>query len=147
MSLISRSSHPSTEAAQPLDRAARLSETQDELTLLSRGRETIVRVTGGMKVKSDRDESSPYAAMLAAQDAAAKCKEHGINALHIKIRGIGGEFQVDFYPIPLSGHKVDRVRGRHWKQDAGPRRPGRPSCPGSFWHQNWTHRGCDAGPI
>lgn len=32
------------------------------------GRETIVRVTGGMKVKADRDESSPYAAMLAAQE-------------------------------------------------------------------------------
>jgi small subunit ribosomal protein S14e len=45
-----------------------------------------------MKVKSDRDESSPYAAMLAAQDAAARCKEHGINALHIKIRGTGGIF-------------------------------------------------------
>merc|ERR1711924_489263 len=29
------------------------------------GRETMVRVTGGMKVKADRDESSPYAAMLA----------------------------------------------------------------------------------
>jgi ribosomal protein S11 len=38
------------------------------------GRETIVRVTGGMKVKADRDEASPYAAMLAAQDVAAKCK-------------------------------------------------------------------------
>lgn len=35
------------------------------------GRETMVRVTGGMKVKADRDESSPYAAMLAAQDVAA----------------------------------------------------------------------------
>ncbi|KAF9283743.1 ribosomal protein S14, S11, partial [Linnemannia elongata] len=32
------------------------------------GRETISRVTGGMKVKADRDEASPYAAMLAAQD-------------------------------------------------------------------------------
>lgn len=31
------------------------------------GRETVVRVTGGMKVKADRDEASPYAAMLAAQ--------------------------------------------------------------------------------
>ena len=29
---------------------------------------------GGMKVKADRDESSPYAAMLAAQDVAARCK-------------------------------------------------------------------------
>jgi small subunit ribosomal protein S14e len=47
-------------------------------------------VTGGMKVKADRDESSPYAAMLAAQDVAARCKELGINALHIKIRATGG---------------------------------------------------------
>ncbi|KFA65477.1 hypothetical protein S40285_00499 [Stachybotrys chlorohalonatus IBT 40285] len=56
----------------------------------SSGRETITRVTGGMKVKADRDESSPYAAMLAAQDVAARCKELGINALHIKIRATGG---------------------------------------------------------
>merc|ERR1719355_259604 len=50
------------------------------------GRETLIRVTGGMKVKADRDESSPYAAMLAAQDVAARCKELGITALHIKLR-------------------------------------------------------------
>jgi hypothetical protein len=30
--------------------------------------------TGGMKVKADRDESSPYAAMLASQDVAVRCK-------------------------------------------------------------------------
>merc|ERR1712204_163026 len=54
------------------------------------GRETIVRVTGGMKVKADRDESSPYAAMLAAQDVAARCKDLGISALHIKLRATGG---------------------------------------------------------
>ena len=54
------------------------------------GRETIVRVTGGMKVKADRDESSPYAAMMAAQDVAARCKELGINAIHVKMRAIGG---------------------------------------------------------
>lgn len=54
------------------------------------GRETLVRVTGGMKVKADRDEASPYAAMLAAQDVAAKCKTLGITALHIKIRATGG---------------------------------------------------------
>ena len=54
------------------------------------GSETIVRVTGGMKVKADRDESSPYAAMLAAQDVAEKCKSLDINALHIRIRATGG---------------------------------------------------------
>ena len=54
------------------------------------GRETIVRVTCGMKVKADRDEASPYAAMLAAQDVVVRCKEVGINALHIKLRATGG---------------------------------------------------------
>lgn len=43
-----------------------------------------------MKVKSDRDEPSPYAAMLASQDVAARCLKLGVTALHIKIRGTGG---------------------------------------------------------
>jgi small subunit ribosomal protein S14e len=47
-----------------------------------------------MKVKADRDESSPYAAMLAAQDVATRCKELGINALHIKIRATGGRLTI-----------------------------------------------------
>ncbi|VEL41022.1 unnamed protein product [Protopolystoma xenopodis] len=54
------------------------------------GAETIVRVTGGMKAKADRDESTPYAAMLAAQDVAERCKQLGITALHVRIRAIGG---------------------------------------------------------
>ena len=43
-----------------------------------------------MKVKADRDEASPYAAMLAAQDVAGMCKERGITALHVKLRATGG---------------------------------------------------------
>src|ERR1700753_2961563 len=45
---------------------ASFNDTFVHITDLS-GRETIARVTGGMKVKADRDEASPYAAMLAAQ--------------------------------------------------------------------------------
>merc|ERR1711883_25320 len=69
---------------------ASFNDTFVHVTDLS-GRETLVRVTGGMKVKADRDESSPYAAMLAAQDVAQRCKELGISAVHIKIRGTGGQ--------------------------------------------------------
>merc|ERR1712162_18077 len=54
------------------------------------GKETISRSSGGMKVESDRDESSPYAAMLAAQDAAERCRISGINCIHIKLRATGG---------------------------------------------------------
>lgn len=54
------------------------------------GKETIARITGGMKVKVDRDESSPYAAMLAAQDVTEKAKARGITAVHVRIRAMGG---------------------------------------------------------
>lgn len=81
------------------------------------GRETIVRVTGGMKVKADRDESSPYAAMLAAQDVAAKCKELGINALHVKLRATGGNgpktpgpgAQAALRALARAGMKIGRI--------------------------------------
>ena|SRR2546423_3118561 len=57
-------------------------------------------IVGGMKVKADRDESSPYAAMLAAQDVATRCKELGITALHIKIRATGGTSLPLLIPFP-----------------------------------------------
>ncbi len=43
---------------------------------------SLTRVTGGMKVKADRDEASPYAAMLAAQDVAEKVKVSRVRYLH-----------------------------------------------------------------
>ena len=57
---------------------ASFNDTFVHVTDLS-GKETIIRVTGGMKVKADRDESSPYAAMLAAQDVADRCKAVRLN--------------------------------------------------------------------
>lgn len=68
---------------------ASFNDTFVHITDLS-GRETLCRVTGGMKVKADRDEASPYAAMLAAMDAAGKAKDLGVTAVHIKIRATGG---------------------------------------------------------
>ncbi|KAG9019270.1 ribosomal protein S14, S11 [Tulasnella sp. 427] len=81
------------------------------------GRETITRVTGGMKVKADRDESSPYAAMLAAQDVAVRCKEIGITALHVKLRATGGTgtktpgpgAQSALRALARSGMKIGRI--------------------------------------
>ena len=54
------------------------------------GAETISKASGGMIVKVDREEGSPYAAMQAAFKAAERAKEIGITALHIKIRAPGG---------------------------------------------------------
>ncbi|GJM85170.1 hypothetical protein PR202_ga01598 [Eleusine coracana subsp. coracana] len=72
---------------------------------------------GGMKVKADRDESSPYAAMLASQDVAQRCKELGITALHIKLRATGGNktktpgpgAQSALRALARSGMKIGRI--------------------------------------
>lgn len=68
---------------------ATFNDTFIHVTDLS-GRETYARVTGGMKVKADREESSPYAAMMAAQDVYTRLRELGVTAIHIKLRGKGG---------------------------------------------------------
>ena len=54
------------------------------------GSETISKSSGGMVVKSDRMESSPTAAMMAAKMAAEGALEKGINGIHVKIRAVGG---------------------------------------------------------
>ena len=80
-------------------------------------RETIARVTGGMKVKADRDEASPYAAMLAAQDVAERCRVLGITALHVRLRATGGNktktpgpgAQSALRALARSGIKIGRI--------------------------------------
>jgi len=54
------------------------------------GAETIARTCGGMFVKADRLQSSPYAAMRAAAQAATVAQDKGITAIHIKVRAPGG---------------------------------------------------------
>lgn len=81
------------------------------------GSETIAKITGGMKVKAQRDEGSPYAAMLAAQDVTAKILGRGIKVLHFKLRGAGGVkpmalgpgAQVAIRTLIRGGLKVGRI--------------------------------------
>jgi small subunit ribosomal protein S11 len=54
------------------------------------GAETITKCTGGMVVKAAKDESSPYAAMRAAEKVAEIAKEKGIDGIHVKVRAPGG---------------------------------------------------------
>lgn len=54
------------------------------------GTETITTTSGGMMVKSDRMESSPTAAMMAAKRAAETALDKGITGLHVKVRAPGG---------------------------------------------------------
>ena len=52
--------------------------------------ETIAMVSGGMVVKNDRDQASPYAAMKAADMVSEALKEKEITDLIIKVRAPGG---------------------------------------------------------
>ena len=54
------------------------------------GAETISFSSGGRHVTADRYESSPYAAMKSAVAAAQAAESKGINALHIRVRAVGG---------------------------------------------------------
>ena len=54
------------------------------------GAETVSFSSGGRHVTADRYESSPYAAMKSAVSAADTAKSKGINALHIRVRAVGG---------------------------------------------------------
>jgi small subunit ribosomal protein S11 len=54
------------------------------------GTETLAVASGGMMVKSDRMESSPTAAMMAAKRAAEMARDKGIGGLHVKVKAPGG---------------------------------------------------------
>ncbi|MDR2855816.1 MAG: 30S ribosomal protein S11 [Methanomicrobiales archaeon] len=53
------------------------------------GAETIAKSSGGIVVKQDRNQSSPYAAMQMAANIAQVAKEKGIVGIHVKVRAPG----------------------------------------------------------
>jgi len=54
------------------------------------GTETLAVGSGGMVVKSDRMESSPTAAMIAAKKAAQIAMDKGVTGIHVRIKAPGG---------------------------------------------------------
>ncbi|MFH1390686.1 MAG: 30S ribosomal protein S11 [Candidatus Diapherotrites archaeon] len=54
------------------------------------GSETIAKCSGGMVVKAQHKEGSPYAAMKVAEIVAEKAREKGIDEVIVKVRGQGG---------------------------------------------------------
>ena len=53
------------------------------------GAETIAKSSGGIVVKQDRNQSSPYAAMQMVANIAQAAKEKGIVGVHVKVRAPG----------------------------------------------------------
>jgi small subunit ribosomal protein S11 len=96
------------------------------------GAETIARASGGMFVKADRMESSPYAAMRSASAAAEVAKDKGITAIHIKVRAPGGAgprtpgpgAQAAIRALARAGLRIGRIEEVTPIPHDGTRRPG-----------------------
>jgi len=96
------------------------------------GAETIARTSGGMFVKADRMESSPYAAMRSASAAAEIAKDKGITAIHIKVRAPGGSgprtpgpgAQAAIRALARAGFRIGRIEEVTPIPHDGTRRPG-----------------------
>lgn len=84
------------------------------------GAETVAFSSGGRHVKADRFESSPYAAMKSAIVVADAAKAKGINAIHIKVRAVGGTgsrtpgpgAQAAIRALARSGFRIGRIEDR-----------------------------------
>lgn len=96
------------------------------------GAETIARASGGMVVKADRMESSPYAAMRAASLAADIARDKGVTAIHIKVRAPGGAgprtpgpgAQAAIRALARAGFRIERIEEVTPVPHDGTRRPG-----------------------
>jgi small subunit ribosomal protein S11 len=96
------------------------------------GAETIARTSGGMVVKADRMESSPYAAMRAASLAADVARDKGVTAIHIQVRAPGGAgprtpgpgAQAAIRALARAGFRIERIEEVTPVPHDGTRRPG-----------------------
>ncbi|HID60895.1 MAG TPA: 30S ribosomal protein S11 [Hadesarchaea archaeon] len=96
------------------------------------GAETVARCSGGMIVKADREESSPYAAMQAAMRAAEEAMDKGFSGVHIKVRAPGGSgsktpgpgAQAAIRALARAGLRIGRIEDATPIPHDGTRKPG-----------------------
>jgi small subunit ribosomal protein S11 len=96
------------------------------------GAETISKSSGGMVVKQDRNESSPYAAMQLATSVAEQARDKGIVGVHVKVRAPGGNKQRSPGPgaqaairaLSRAGLKIGRIEDVTPIPHDGTRAPG-----------------------
>ena len=79
------------------------------------GAETISKSSGGMVVKQDRNESSPYAAMQLATSVAEQALDKGIMGVHVKVRAPGGNRQRSPGPgVQAAIRALSRAGAKNW---------------------------------
>ncbi len=64
---------------------------------------------GGMGFKGSR-KSTPYAAQMAAEDAAKKAMEHGLKTVNVEVRGPGSGRESALRALQAAGLTVNMIR-------------------------------------
>ena len=64
---------------------------------------------GTMGFKGSR-KSTPYAAQMAAEDAAKKAQEHGMKTLEVEVRGPGSDRESALRALQAAGFTVTSIR-------------------------------------
>lgn len=64
---------------------------------------------GTMGFKGSR-KSTPYAAQMAAEDAAKKAQEHGMNTLEVQVRGPGSGRESALRALQAAGFQITAIR-------------------------------------
>jgi len=96
------------------------------------GAETFAKCSGGMVVRTSREESSPYSAMQSGFRVSKELKDKGIYGVHIKVRGPGGHkaqtpgpgAQAAIRALARSGLRIGRIEEVTPKSHDGSRRKG-----------------------
>ncbi len=96
------------------------------------GAEVVTRKSGGMFVRRDSEEGTPYAAMKAAYEAAKEAISKGINQVVVKIRAPGGHksktpgpgAQAAIRALARSGLMIEAIEDVTPIPHDGTRRPG-----------------------
>jgi len=101
------------------------------------GAETIVKSSGGAVVKQNRDEASPYAAMQMAESVAEDIKAAGIDGLHVRVRGPGGN--VHQLQHANTAHEPSPPSYRGNRQPQYIRMPGRKPHPSRGFRESLEH--------
>ena len=64
---------------------------------------------GGQGFKGSR-KSTPYAAQVAAEDAAKKAQEHGMRSLEVEVRGPGSGRESALRALQAAGFQITSIR-------------------------------------
>ena len=96
------------------------------------GAETIARISGGMVAKADRDESSPYTAMLMATQLVERLREREIRGVHVKVKAATGRrsrttapgAQAAIKAFSRAGIRIGRIEDVTPVPHDGTKRPG-----------------------